>query len=164
MQLIMRIFLGIRNKKLAENNYCLSEYNHSFRKGYSINKAILEKKLIYNSSIQIGKLIVYVVTDLSACYDRQLTNIVSIVLQSIGVNWHAITLISKILLSFQHQIYTGYRISSESYSNSKDHYGGTGQGNIISREICKAKLCYVIKNIQEKKISIRLQLLITKIK
>ena len=70
LQLIMRIFLGLRYNKRLEEDTRVSKFNFRSRKGYSINKVILEKSLIYNTSMWTRKPTVHVVTNLQACYDR----------------------------------------------------------------------------------------------
>ena len=57
-----------------------------------------------------------VVTDLSAYYDRQLANIESLVLESVGVNRLVIRIVAKVLSRFSYHICTGFGIS-------KDYYG-----------------------------------------
>ena len=51
LQLVMRIFLGLRNKGAIENDHWFSKFNFELRAGYSIDKAILEKRLLCNSSM-----------------------------------------------------------------------------------------------------------------
>ena len=60
--------------------------NHRLRPNYSIKNAILEKQLIYNNSLLIGRKTIYNMTDLQSCYDCQLAKIGLIVQESIGVN------------------------------------------------------------------------------
>jgi len=53
-----------------EKNKRISKYNFSSRKGYSINEAILEKRLLYDTSMFTRSSTVYIITNLEACYDR----------------------------------------------------------------------------------------------
>ena len=64
----------------------LSEFNFGSRWNYSIDKTLMEKRLIYDSSMIIEEKSVYIVTDLSTYYDRQLANVSSILLELVGVN------------------------------------------------------------------------------
>ena len=75
LQILMRIFVGGRNDKNIEADERLSKYNYGWRKYYLINTAILEKRLIYDTSVRDGKPILHNILDLKACYNRQLLNI-----------------------------------------------------------------------------------------
>ena len=56
LQMIMRICINNRNKYKIESNSRVSKANYLSRLNYSIETAILEKKLIYNaSSINLQK-------------------------------------------------------------------------------------------------------------
>ena len=48
------------------------------------------------------------------------------VLELSGVDKKAVRIFAKILLLFQHYVYTGFDISKESYSSKVEHYGRTG--------------------------------------
>ena len=50
----------------------------------------------------------------------------------------------------QHHIYILFGISNQSYGRIDDPHAGTGQGNIISGNICRNKSCLVIKYIEKK--------------
>ena len=51
MQLLIRIFMSIRNNRQIEKDSRLSKYNYGLRKGYFIELVILEKRLIHNYGI-----------------------------------------------------------------------------------------------------------------
>ena len=51
MQLLMRIFLGTRVNKDIKKDTRISKFNFGSRKQFSINKASLEKRLLYDSRI-----------------------------------------------------------------------------------------------------------------
>ena len=70
MQLLIRIFLGLQLNPDIEQDIRISKFNFSSQKQFLIDEAILEKRLLYNSSIWIESPIVQVITDLSACYDQ----------------------------------------------------------------------------------------------
>ena len=63
---------------------------------------------------------------------------------------------TKILPSFNYYICSGFGISEQLCRSPSDHYNGTGQGNLLSRESCKVQSCYIIKNIEKKKIGYEL--------
>ena len=75
LQLMMRIFIGACNDENVAKDKRLSKYNYGSRRNYSIDTAILEKRLMYDNSIRDGKITIYTISDLQACYDRQLPNI-----------------------------------------------------------------------------------------
>ena len=78
-----------------------------------------------DNSIITMKPTVYVLTDLKSCYDRQLSNIGSIVEESVGRNRNEMLLYTKIMPRFEHHVSTGYRVSQGYYSRS-DLLAGTG--------------------------------------
>ena len=85
---------------------------------------------------------------MKAYYDRQLANIESIVLKSIGVDYQATKLFAKVLPAL-HFIWTGFEISTNSYRSRLDEYGGTEQGNLFAGEGYKVKSCLIIYEIEE---------------
>ena len=70
MQNIMRIFLNDGDEEKIETDKRFSKANYGSRKNYSIELAILEKRLIFDNSLLINKVNVYAMTDLESCYDR----------------------------------------------------------------------------------------------
>ena len=58
--------------------------NYGSRLKYSINNAILEKRLLYNQAKIIMEPTVHNITDLEACYDNQNAMLGGLVLESIG--------------------------------------------------------------------------------
>ena len=66
------------------------------------------------------------ITDLEACYHRQLANIGEILEELVGANRNAIRIITKVLPILNHFIYTGFGISSQSYGSNKDPIRGLG--------------------------------------
>jgi len=117
LQLIMRIFIKNRNNRSIETDFNILKFNFGLRRNYSIENALLEKCLIYNWSMITKQLMIQVITDLAACYDCQLANIESLVLESIGIDRKVLTLIAKILPHFKHYVCTRFGISSSFYSD-----------------------------------------------
>ena len=126
LQLLMRIFLESRIEGFIEKNNRISKFNFGSRKFFSIEEAILEKRMIYKNSKWTGKQILHVIMDLAAYYDRQLANIESLVVESIGVERKMAKLIAKVIPAFKYNICTSYVISKLTYENKKDHHGGMG--------------------------------------
>ena len=100
--------------------------------------------------------ITHIITDLTACYNRQLPNHKSLVLKLVGVDKNMSVLIAKVLPIFQHYIYTGFGISKGSYGSEKEYLGGIGQGNLASGKSCKIKLYRIIRKIEKKEIEIKI--------
>ena len=65
LKLLIRIFVRNRNKGSIKKDYRFSKFNFSLRKYYFINKALLEKRLIYDSSIWIKLLSIHIIIDLA---------------------------------------------------------------------------------------------------
>ena len=61
---------------------------------------LLEKRLIYDSSKWKLEEYIHAITDLSACYNRQLSNIESMVVELAGVGWKMVLILAKLLPSF----------------------------------------------------------------
>ena len=70
MQLLIRIFMSLRNKGQIEKDSRLSKCNYGFRKGYSIESTILEKRLIYDYRMISMQPMVHNLTNLQLCYDQ----------------------------------------------------------------------------------------------
>ena len=70
LQFVIRIFLGLRNEGAIENDDWFSKFNFRSRARYSIDEAIIEKRLLCNSSIWNKEETVYIIADLLAYYDK----------------------------------------------------------------------------------------------
>ena len=70
LQILMRIFISGQNDDNLELDDRLSTFNYGSRKNYSIETAILEKRLMYDLAVRDGRLMMYTISDLKACYDR----------------------------------------------------------------------------------------------
>ena len=66
LQLIMRMFVKIRNKGNMETDQRVSKSNHKSRPGYSIEDAILEKILVFDNILVTGKHNIYAIPDFQA--------------------------------------------------------------------------------------------------
>ena len=69
-QLLMKTFLQNRNNSNIKQNNNISKFNFGSRRHYSINDILLEKRLVYNTSMWIREKRIYMITDLVACYNR----------------------------------------------------------------------------------------------
>ena len=81
----MRIFLKYWVKERIEQDPRISKVNYWSRSKYSIENVILEKRIIYDHSALTYEKTIYNMTDLEACYNRQLLNIRSIIQELVGV-------------------------------------------------------------------------------
>ena len=69
LQYIMRIFLGDEEEEKIEKDDRFSKTNYGSRKNYSIESALLEKRVIFDNSMMSGNPTIYTITDLQSCYD-----------------------------------------------------------------------------------------------
>ena len=83
LQIMMRMFLSIDEEELIEKDPRFSKANYGSRKNYLIETAILEKRIIFDYSILNMQNTIYTFTDLKACYNYQLTNLGSIIEESV---------------------------------------------------------------------------------
>ena len=152
LQLLMRIFIGGRNDENVENDSRISKFNYGSRKSYSIDEALLEKRLMYDTSIRDGQPMIHNISDLKACYDRQLPNIGGIVQESVGVARNPILMFQKVLPIMKHYVCTDFGISTDYYGNKSDRLGGTGQGNSLSGAICRDTSCIIFKFLEDQRL------------
>ena len=152
LQLLMRIYIGGRNNRNIENNKRLSKFNYGSRTNYSIETAILEKRLMYDIAIRDGKPMLHNISDLKACYDRQLPNLGCLVQESVGVERKAAKIFAKVLPIMKHHVCTDFGISKDTYGSQTERLGGTGQGNSVSGAICRDTSCLIFKYLEEKQL------------
>ena len=93
----------------------MSRHNYGSRKGFSIDSALLEKKLLFDYAKRREESNVYLMSDLEACYDRQLPNIRGIVAESVGVNRNMMNILSKVLPKCDHYVGAAHGISTLCY-------------------------------------------------
>ena len=148
LQFIMRIFLREDVEELIENDDRFSKANYGSRQNYSIESAILEKRLIFDNSMLSGKKTIYTITDLQSCYDRQLAEIGGILEESVGKDRSAMKLIAKVIPNWRHYVCTRFGASSTYYGGEEDKLAGTGQGNRFSGDVCRDLSCLIIRNIE----------------
>jgi len=83
--------------------------------------------------------------------------------ESININRKGIKLIMKVIPKIEHHICTAFRISDKYYSRPADPHARTGQGNIISGDICRDKSCYIINDVDKKQYRVIVKLLMNTI-
>ena len=94
----MRLQLYSSEKEMIENNNCFSKLNYGSRKNYTIESAMLQKRLVLDNILNNMKHTIHNFTDLKSCYDQQLANVRSIIEESAGRSRHAVKLFTKLLL------------------------------------------------------------------
>ena len=125
-QYIMRIYLREEDEEIIESDARFSKSNYGSWKNYSIESALLEKRLIFDYSLLSCKLTIYSLTDLQSCYDRQLPNIEGMIEESAGRDRNAMKLITKVMPNLKHYVCTGFGISSNYYGGEHNQLAGTG--------------------------------------
>lgn len=95
----------------------MSTCDYGSRKGYSIETALLEKRLMYDVRACNNENTVHNMSDLEACYDRQLPRIGGIAQEMLGVEHEPLKIFETILPIMEHYILTGYGISNESHGS-----------------------------------------------
>jgi len=70
LQYIIRIYLEDDEEEMIKLDERFSKSNYGSRKNYSIETAILEKRLTFDNSLLSSKLTIYHLTNLQSCYDR----------------------------------------------------------------------------------------------
>lgn len=154
MQLLMRVFFSLRNQGNIEFDDRISKYNFGSRKGCSVENAILEKRLIYESNLFNQKQTVHTLSDLEACYDRHLPHMGYMVEEAVGVERTPAIIFSKLVPRFQHQLCTSYGVSDIVYGGDEDILGGSGQGNVVSGNMCRDQSCIIFRKLEKDKLGI----------
>ena len=157
LQLLMRIFIGMRAEFNLENDNRMLKFNYGSRSHYSIENAILEKRLMCDLAQRDSQIMMHNMSDLEACYDRQLANIGCLVEESVGLEREPALLFTKILPVMEHHTCTSYGISDSSCGSKHFKLGGTGQGNSVSGSICRDTSCIIFKHLEDKKLGIDIQ-------
>ena len=151
---MMRIQLGGDAKELFEEDNRFSKANYGSRRNYSIESAILEKRLAIDNSLLSGQSMTHHMTDLKACYDRQLAEVGGILEESVGRDRAAIKLITKVIPNWNHYVSAAHGISEKSYGGEDNKLVGTGQGNRFSGDVCRDTSCLIMKCIENEKLGI----------
>ena len=87
-------------------------------------------------------------SDLEACYDRQLPRIGGIVQEMLGIERKPMKVFESILPIMEHHILTGYGISEKSHGSETIQLCGTGQGNSMSGAVCRDTSCLIFKYLE----------------
>ena len=148
LQLIIRIYVGRRNNENIERDDRLLQFNYGSRVNYSIETAILEKRLMYDIAVRDGKPILHNISDLKVYYNRQLPNLDCMIEEAVGINREASKIFAEVLPIMNHYVCTDFGISKTAYRNNREKLGGTGQGNSLSGAICRDTSCLIFKYLE----------------
>ena len=121
----MRIVVNTRNKHEIEEDKRILKCNYRSRSNYSIENFILEKRLVCDNSIISSQSTIHNMTNLKLYYNRQLTQIRSIIKESMGMQRKPVKLIAKLLPNIKYYICTTHRVSEDYYSGCNDKLAGT---------------------------------------
>jgi len=108
----------------------LSKDNYGSRKRFSIESALLEKRLIFDLAKITEEKFARVISDLEACFDHQFPTTGGVVEEYIGVKRKVINFITKVLPRNQHYEGTENGVRTEYYGGFHELLGGSGQGNV----------------------------------
>ena len=150
LQIGIRIVLDSRNEELIEKDQRFSKANCGSQKNYAIESAILEKRLTLDNSLNTLKHLVRNFTDLKSCYDGQLSNLGSIIEESVGRKRNPMVSHTKIMPKFRKFVSAGHGISEEYYSSKRNNLAWVGQGNKFTRDTRKDVSCLIIKELENK--------------
>ena len=113
----------------------LSQYA---RKQATTMSTLVEKRLILESAALTRDESVWLVSDMTACYDRHIREIEEVILKPHGVNKDTAKTLMQALGEMDTHVRTAYGESKESYTSTQDQIQyGTGQGNVVSVFVCQ---------------------------
>ena len=156
LQHTMRMRLNDEEEELIEEDARTSKSNHGSRKNYSIENAMLEKRLVMDKSLISCKKTTYHLTDLKSCHDRQLANIGGLIEESIGRDRDVMKMLTKLMPRWKHYVSTAHGVSKECYGGNENELAGTGQRNKFSGDVCRDTSCMIIKVLEKGYLIIRL--------
>lgn len=151
---INEIIFCLCTNDFIENDTQLLKYNYGSRQGYSVENAILEKRLLLELNYFDKEHLIYTFSNLEACYNLQLPNYGGMIQESICIYCDLCILFLKLIPRFQHHLSTGYGISENSYGSIDCLLCSSGQGNIFSWAVCRYQLCFVFKYMENKNNSV----------
>ena len=91
------MYLNDDEEEMIEKDSRFSKSNYRSRKNYSIESAILEKQLVFDSSLLSSNMTIYYLMDLKSCYNHQLANIGRLIEESVSRDRNVMQLISKLI-------------------------------------------------------------------
>ena len=128
-------FLGKAMMKEAEAHGLLAKEQGGSRKGHRANYIGLEKRLSFDMSRQLRRVMALCSNDARACYDRIVHSVASMCLQRVGVPKPAVICMFSTIQDLEHKIRTIYGDSATHFGGRKDKrlysvpVSTIGQGN-----------------------------------
>lgn len=136
LQMLMRVLILPSANKVIEEGI-INKCQYARRKETMMN-ALVEKRLIIESSILTRKDPVWLVSDMSACYNRHIKELGQFMLESHRVNADGAETLMKVIVEMETQVQTSFGRSKNSHKTTEDiTLYGTGQGNIVSVFVCQ---------------------------
>ena len=108
-QLLIRI--GTKNRGAIEEDERLSKFNCGSRVNYSIETAILKKRLTHDITVRDEKPTMHNISDLKAYYDRQLPNAGCLVQKAMGVTREVVKVFTKVLPIIEYHVCANHKVS-----------------------------------------------------
>ena len=103
---------------------------------------------MYDVAVRDRKPMPHNISDLKACYDRQLPNLGCMIEEAVGINREASKIFAEVLPIMNHYVCTDFGISKTAYRNNREKLGGIGQGNSLSGAICRDTSCLIFKYLE----------------
>ena len=97
LQYIMRIYLNGKKEEVIEKDSRISKSNYSSRKNYSIETALLEKRLVIDNNLLTCNPTIYYLTNLKSYYDQKLVSIRGLIKESIGRDQDIIKMLTNLI-------------------------------------------------------------------
>jgi hypothetical protein len=126
--LALKNIFGRRLMRNCEKHGILGDLQDGFRKGRSTTRTLLHNEIVcdYNKHLRIDNYIG--MTDISACFDRMLPSLISLLNRRNGCPKEAVAMHANTLKESNYYLKTQQGISTSSYSNATGPVYGNGQG------------------------------------
>jgi hypothetical protein len=126
--LALKNIFGRQLMRNCEKHGVLGDLQDGFRKGRSTTRTLLHNEIIcnYNKRLRIDNYIG--MTDISACFDRMLPSLLSLLNRRNGCPKEAVAMHATTLKKSQYFLKTQYGVTTSHYSNETDPVYGNGQG------------------------------------
>ena len=112
--------------------------------------ALVEKCFLMENSILTRKDSMWIVSDMTACYDRHICQIGELFLGSHGVNLNGASMLIKTLQRMETKVVTAYGMNKNKYHSTDDMLQyGTGKGNIVSVFVCQFGTSTIFCSLEE---------------
>ena len=149
LQMNMRMHLNSDGEELIERDDRFSKSNHGSRKNYSIETAMLEKRLVAGDRLIQLTPTAHDTIDLQSSYDRKLANIGSVLEEAVARNRQAMKLCTKIMPKFKRCASAGHGVSKSCHGGNEEAMAGTGQGNKFSGGVCRDASCLMTRSVEK---------------